>query len=146
MVRLLRVLSWRTLAFGPAGPLRGQKTIVTGASSGIRAASARRFTSAGATVGVNFRGHREAPRKLRTHDGTDAIKVGGFPPWPRHQLKCRANRPGLVNKLELPGPTSVRLLMVSLRGMAYGSVRGKSCCPPRLFAWSRQSRLRAARR
>jgi metal-dependent amidase/aminoacylase/carboxypeptidase family protein len=27
--------------------------------------------------------------KPRSHDGTDTINDGGFPPWPRHQLKCR---------------------------------------------------------
>lgn len=44
------------MANSTSRPLEGQKAIVTGASSGIGAAIARRFAQAGATVGVNHHG------------------------------------------------------------------------------------------
>jgi len=52
------------MAFDSVKPLREQKAIVTGASSGIGAAIARRFAAAGATVGINYRGDREPADKL----------------------------------------------------------------------------------
>jgi glucose 1-dehydrogenase len=52
------------MAFDPVTPLQGQKALVTGASSGIGAAVARRFAAAGAAVGVNYHGHPDAAEAL----------------------------------------------------------------------------------
>ena len=50
----------------PANPrlLEGQKALVTGASSGLGAACARALAAAGASVGVNHRGHPEDAAKI----------------------------------------------------------------------------------
>ena len=45
-------------------PLLGQKALITGASSGIGAAIARRFAAAGAAVGVNYSAGADAARKI----------------------------------------------------------------------------------
>ena len=47
------------MTFDARLPLRGQKALVTGASSGIGAAIATAFGTAGAAVGVNYRSHPE---------------------------------------------------------------------------------------
>jgi glucose 1-dehydrogenase len=66
------------MAVDPATPLRGQKALATGASSGIGAAVARRFAAAGAAVGVNYRGNADAAeaivREIRAAGG-DAIAL-----------------------------------------------------------------------
>lgn len=45
-------------------PLRGQKALVTGASSGIGAAIAHAFGAAGAAVGVNYRSHADEAERI----------------------------------------------------------------------------------
>lgn len=50
--------------YDPSRPLAGQKALVTGASSGIGAAIARRFALAGAAVGINYRSHEKAAETL----------------------------------------------------------------------------------
>lgn len=52
------------IAFDARSPLRGQKALITGASSGIGEAIARRFAAAGAAVGVNYRSGADAARKI----------------------------------------------------------------------------------
>jgi hypothetical protein len=47
-----------------ARPLQDQKTLVTGGSSGIGAATARAFARAGAAVGVNYRSKASAAEEL----------------------------------------------------------------------------------
>lgn len=58
--------------------LRGQSALVTGASSGIGAASALALADAGAKVGINYRGNRQAAeeiaRRIRDSDG-EAIAI-----------------------------------------------------------------------
>ncbi|MFC4172437.1 SDR family oxidoreductase [Microvirga sp. GCM10011540] len=45
-------------------PLRGQKALVTGASSGIGAGIAQAFGAAGAAVGVNYRSHPDEAERI----------------------------------------------------------------------------------
>jgi glucose 1-dehydrogenase len=60
-------------------PLRGQKAIVTGASSGIGTGVARALARAGAAVGVNYRSGRDAAEALVEEirrEGGEAIAIG----------------------------------------------------------------------
>lgn len=52
------------IAFDARFPLQGQKALITGASTGIGEAIARRFAAAGAAVGVNYRSGADAARKI----------------------------------------------------------------------------------
>src|SRR5439155_20233881 len=53
-------------------PLRGQRALVTGASSGIGEGVARAFGAAGASVVVNYAGNADA-----AHRGVDDVKATG---------------------------------------------------------------------
>src|SRR5437762_12768776 len=53
-------------------PLRGQRALVTGASSGIGEGVARAFGAAGASVVVNYAGNADA-----AHRGVDEVKTTG---------------------------------------------------------------------
>ena len=83
-----------------ARPLQDQKTLVTGGSSGIGAATARAFARAGAAVGVNYRSKASAAeelvREIRDQGGADIGALG----YGRHsatlimaQLQCREREP-----------------------------------------------------
>jgi glucose 1-dehydrogenase len=61
-----------TAAFDAGRPLQGQKALITGASSGIGEAIARRFAVAGAAVGVNYHTGAEAARRI-----VEEIRAGG---------------------------------------------------------------------
>jgi glucose 1-dehydrogenase len=56
----------------PSRPLTGQNAIITGAASGLGAAIARSFATAGAAVGINY--HSE-PEKAATIAGDTSDKV-----------------------------------------------------------------------
>jgi len=58
------VIMENTIAFDARIPLQGQKALITGASSGIGEAIARRFASAGAAVGVNYLSGADAARNV----------------------------------------------------------------------------------
>ncbi|WP_262031606.1 SDR family oxidoreductase [Microvirga sp. Mcv34] len=60
------------MTFDPRLPLRGQKALVSGASSGIGAAIASAFGAAGAAVGVNYRSHPEEAERI-----VEAIRGAG---------------------------------------------------------------------
>lgn len=52
------------MSHDPAHPLRGQKALVTGASSGIGTAIALAFSAAGAAIGVNYHSHPEEAERI----------------------------------------------------------------------------------
>ncbi|QRM34691.1 glucose 1-dehydrogenase [Microvirga sp. VF16] len=54
------------MPYDPVRPLRGQKALVTGGSSGIGEGIARAFAAAGAAVGVNYHSHPEAAERIVT--------------------------------------------------------------------------------
>ena len=59
--------------------LKGQKALVTGASSGIGEASARCLAKAGASVVINYHSEKEAAEKIVqdiTSQGGEAIAIG----------------------------------------------------------------------
>ena len=65
-------------SFDPVKPLKNQKALVTGASSGIGEACALALGAAGASVVVNFRSEEpEAKRVVEAirHGGSEAIAI-----------------------------------------------------------------------
>lgn len=52
------------MSLEPLRPLHGQMALVTGGSSGIRAAIARALGTAGTAVGVNYRSHPEQAEQI----------------------------------------------------------------------------------
>lgn len=66
------------MPFDPSRPLKGQKALVTGATSGIGAAIARHLARAGATVAINYRSDPEAAVTMADEirrDGGEALPV-----------------------------------------------------------------------